>query len=196
MPITMQQCRAECEGFDTDICVNIPVIFNEKLYVDRRGYFSEVWNQERRYIPDRIFQINHSHSKKGVIRGMHWQAKPYAIGKYVTCLVGEIQDVVVDLRRRSKTYGCWKAYDLKSCKHNSTRDSLWVPEGFAHGFCTLSDMAEVMYMQNGVYNKDADRGFRPFDPNVGIEWAIHGSTISGKDAEAPLLSEIRNSEVF
>jgi dTDP-4-dehydrorhamnose 3,5-epimerase-like enzyme len=57
-------------------------------------------------------------------------------------------------------------------------------------------MAEVMYMQNGVYNKDADRGFRPFDPNVGIEWAIHGSTISGKDAEAPLLSEIRNSEVF
>jgi dTDP-4-dehydrorhamnose 3,5-epimerase len=126
-----------------------------------------------------------------VLRGLHYQLPPAAQGKLVRATRGAIYDVAVDIRRSSPTFGNWVGYEL-------TEDNflqLWIPEGFAHGFLTLTDVAEVQYKTTAYYAPDLDRSIRWDDPAIGIEWPLAGTTpiVSAKDAAAPSLAE---AEVF
>lgn len=177
----------------------VPLLNKETIHYDDRGHFAEVWHREKAYIPHSVFQVNHSHSNSNVLRGLHWQAPPYAIGKYVTCLYGAIQDVVVDLRLNSKTFGQWESYDLSGgngVEHKTTRESLWVPSGFAHGFYVLSLTADVVYLQDGVYKPEYERSLRYDDPDIGIDWKGSHFTVSPKDSAAPCLKDIPKKHLF
>ena len=191
--------RQEVDQFDTKPGP-VPQVYIEKLYTDDRGHFAEVINRERTSVPEQIAQINHSHSKQNVLRGMHWQVPPFAAGKYVTCLQGAIDDVVVDIRRSSTTFGHNKSYYLLGCDSIRTRHSLWVPPGFAHGFLVMSEEAEVVYLQDGLYRPEAERSFRYDDPDVGISWTFAKGErpfiLSEKDAQAPYLKDLCDDDLF
>ena len=182
-----------------DTFTPIPLLNKETIHYDDRGHFAEVWHREKAYIPHSVFQVNHSHSNGNVLRGLHWQAPPYGIGKYVTCLYGSIQDVVVDIRINSKTFGKWASYTLSGghgVETKSTRESLWVPAGFAHGFYVLSLTADVVYLQDGVYNPKYEKSLRYDDPDVGVEWQGPHFIVSPKDAAAPRLKDIPETHLF
>jgi dTDP-4-dehydrorhamnose 3,5-epimerase len=155
---------------------------------DERGWFMELWNQERykRAGLDVTFvQANVSHSRKGVLRGMHYQA-PNEQGKLVSVLEGGVFDVVVDIRRDSASFGRW--YGCELSRENGRQ--LWVPEGFAHGFLVLTDTATVHYNCTAVYDRASDRCLAWDDPDIGIRWPHAPSTVSAKDRAAPRLGEI------
>lgn len=165
---------------------------------DERGFFCETyraaWNAELGLAPDeRFVQDNHSRSTRGVLRGMHFQVGA-GLGKLVRCSRGRIFDVAVDLRRGSPTYGRWADVELDD---ESMRE-LYVPVGFAHGFCVLSDVADVIYKQTAYYDPQLERGIAWNDPDVGIEWPLPESelTISERDAGAPLLRELADELPF
>jgi dTDP-4-dehydrorhamnose 3,5-epimerase len=189
----------ECVEFDASVGP-VPQQFSEKVHTDDRGYFTELFNQSRIPVPESIAQINHSHSTAGVLRGMHWQVSPFAVGKYVTCLRGVILDAVVDLRRSSSTFCRWRTYSLLGDGFSEVRHSLWVPEGFAHGFLTFSAEADVVYLQSGLYCPAAERSLRFDDPTVGINWfskdAVKQFVVSAKDRAAPLFTELMNEDLF
>jgi len=188
----------ECDLFDGMVGPT-PRIFRSQIHSDHRGHFAEVINRQEVPVPESVAQINHSHSVEGVIRGMHWQRRPYDVSKYVTCLAGAIEDVVVDLRKSSKTFGQYKAYHLLGIAKAGDRYSLWVPEGFAHGFLTLSKTADVMYLQSGVYHPEAECSLSGCDPAVGISWVSDMAfpfILSDKDKNAPLLSELPDADLF
>ena len=128
--------------------INGPLLISPEIISDSRGFFYESWNKKNfdELIGEEItfVQDNHSRSKKGVLRGLHFQTQPDAQGKLVRCIYGEIYDVAVDLRINSKTFGEWTSALLGS----RTQKQLWIPEGFAHGFLTLTDFAEVIYKTN------------------------------------------------
>jgi len=193
-------CKPECDEWD-DSVGSVPQVIEQRVYEDARGIFAEIWQRERQAVPSNICQINHSTSVKNTIRGLHWQVAPHGIGKYVTCLRGMIDDVVVDLRKRSKTFGQWKAYTLTPNNPDNIRKSVWVPSGFAHGFVALAETpSEVMYMQDGLWHKDAERSLRWDDPDVGINWGVSYSScpfvISKKDSEAPFLQDLTDHDLF
>ena len=137
--------------------------------------------------------MNHSRSTKGVVRGLHWQM-PNPVGKFVTCLHGRILDVVVDIRQSSDTFKKWAGYELDS----ERGQRLWVPEGFAHGFVVISPIADVLYLQSAPFDPEGDRVLRWNDPSIGIEWPVMVDefTISEKDKNAPLLSELPEEALF
>ena len=155
---------------------------------DARGFFAETY-KESEYseagIP-RFVQDNLSESSKGVIRGLHWQASPFAQGKLVSCLSGSILDVAVDIRKDSATFGKYVAVDLRA----DEQIAVWVPEGFAHGFQSLEDGTRVHYKVTNYWNKGSERSLIYNDPTVGINWRSMRMVLSEKDATAPLLSEI------
>ena len=154
---------------------------------DARGSFHECWQLERygaAGLPTRWLQDNVSHSRRGVLRGLHFQ-HPDAQGKLVSALAGEILDVAVDIRRGSPTFGHSTAVVLSS----ATRRQLYVPPGFAHGFLVLSDEATVHYKCTELYRADADRSLAWNDPTLGIAWPIDAPLLSAKDAAAPRLSD-------
>ncbi len=161
-----------------------------RVFRDDRGFFLEWFNEERfaeQGLPTVFRQDNHSRSKKGVLRGMHYQ-HPRAQGKLVTVARGAIYDAVVDIRVGSPTFGQW-------CGATLTEDEprlIWVPAGFAHGFCTLSEIADVVYKCTEVYIPSQDSAIRWSDPTIGIEWPIDNPMLSPKDREAPLLSNLRD----
>ena len=129
-------------------------------------------------------QDNHSKSSKGVLRGLHYQLPPHAQGKLVRCVAGEVFDVAVDIRKSSPTFGKWVGVHLSG----ENKRQLWIPEGFAHGFVTLSDTAEFLYKTTNYYAPSSDRGIRWDDPDIGIKWPIEQSPIlSEKDKLQPLL---------
>jgi dTDP-4-dehydrorhamnose 3,5-epimerase len=142
-------------------------------------------------------QDNHSRSSCGVLRGLHYQLPPHPQGKLVRCVVGAIFDVAVDLRRSSSTFGQWVGAHLSAENHQQ----LWVPAGFAHGFLTLSEQAEVLYKTTDFWSRDCERAIRWDDPEVAIAWpleallagmpALEVPQLSAKDAVAPLLAELR-----
>ena len=166
----------------------IPEVLLVKLnpYIDSRGFFCEAYRVEdfiKAGIPHFV-QENHSKSVLGTIRGLHFQKEPAAIGKLVRCVRGSIFDVAVNIRPESPTYGKWVSEILSEDNFNM----LYIPEGFAHGFCALSDVAEVMYKTTGYYSKENDCGVRWDDPEINIEWPkLSNYIISEKDKNAPLL---------
>ena len=157
---------------------------------DARGFFSEVWSRRalaQHGITADFVQDNHSLSREaGVVRGLHFQRPPAAQGKLVRVVRGAVLDVAVDLREGSPTYG----------RHVATRLSaenwrqLWVPRGFAHGFCTLEPDTEVLYKVDAYYDREADAGIRWDDPALGIDWPVAAPILSEKDRAAPCLAEV------
>jgi dTDP-4-dehydrorhamnose 3,5-epimerase len=167
-------------------------------FADERGFFSETYRaswQEQLGLGDaeRFVQDNHSRSSRGVLRGMHFQLGD-GVGKLVRCARGQIVDVAVDLRGGSPTYGQWEAVQLDD---ESMRE-VFVPVGFAHGFCVLSDVADVIYKQTGYYDPQLERGIAWNDPDVGIEWPLAEAelTVSERDAAAPLLRDLAHELPF
>jgi dTDP-4-dehydrorhamnose 3,5-epimerase len=172
-----------------------PVLIEPRVFNDERGFFHETYRRNvyaELGIPDEFVQDNHSRSAQGIVRGMHFQVGK-GVGKLVRCARGAILDVMVDIRRGSPTYGEWEAFEL-------TDENLriaYCPVGFAHGFCVLSDVADVMYKQTGYYDDGLERGIAFNDPDVGIEWPAGLELIPSKrDAEAPLLREIADELPF
>jgi len=136
-------------------------------------------------------QDNFSHSSKGALRGLHYQKEPMAQAKLVNVIRGEIFDVAVDIRRQSSTYGKWVGEILSDKNHKM----LYVPEGFAHGFLTLSDEVDVLYKVNNEYSPENDRGIMWNDPDIGINWPNETPQLSEKDMTQPLLKDADNDFV-
>ncbi|WP_417515842.1 dTDP-4-dehydrorhamnose 3,5-epimerase [Minwuia sp.] len=158
---------------------------------DHRGFFSEVWNArafaEAGLALDFV-QDNHVlNGAKGTLRGLHLQGAPNPQGKLVRCCRGAILDVAVDVRRGSPTFGRHVAMELSA----ENWEQLWVPEGFAHGYCTLTDGAEVLYKVTGQYDPAAELGIRFDDPDIGIDWpvAVADAILSDKDRRWPALKD-------
>ena len=163
------------------------LILEPKVFRDDRGFFLETYNAERfsaAGIPDVFVQDNHSRSDKGVLRGLHYQL-PVAQGKLVRCARGAIFDVAVDIRRGSPRFGKWTAAELSE----SNNRMLWVPPGFAHGFCALTADCDVLYKCTALYDPAGDRSLLWNDPQIGIEWPVSAPRLSPKDAAAPRLGD-------
>jgi dTDP-4-dehydrorhamnose 3,5-epimerase len=168
------------------------VVIEPAVYGDERGFFVETYREQhhaRWGLPEgeRFVQDNHSRSTRGVVRGMHFQIGT-GVAKLVRCARGRIVDVAVDLRQGSPTYGEWEAVELD----DESMRALYVPVGFAHGFCVLSDVADVLYKQTAYYDPAVERGIAYDDPDVGIEWPLPAAelVVSDRDAAAPRLAEI------
>lgn len=164
------------------------VVIEPAVFGDARGFFMETWNAERfgqHGLPTKFVQSNVSSSAKGVLRGLHYQW-PRPQGKLVSVLQGEVLDVAVDIRRGSPTFGQWEGVILSE----ANKRQFWIPEGFAHGFAVLSDMAVFSYLCTDVYLKEADAGVRWNDPVIGVDWQIEDPLLSDKDTHAPLLADI------
>jgi dTDP-4-dehydrorhamnose 3,5-epimerase len=171
------------------------VLIEPTVHGDPRGFFLEsyranVWAEHG--VSDVFVQDNHSRSRRGVLRGMH-----FAVGdgqaKLVRCARGTILDVVVDLRRESSTYGEWEAHELDDERGRQ----IYIPVGFAHGFCVLSDVADVTYKCSSYYDAAVERGFRYDDPEVAIAWPQDMALlVSQRDMEAPTLREIAGELPF
>lgn len=162
-----------------------PVLLAPDVHGDERGFFVETHRRqwlEELGIGCEFVQDNHSRSGRGVVRGMHFQ--PGQI-KLVRCARGAILDVLVDIRRGSAHFGQWESFVLDDSRHHQ----LFCPDGFAHGFCVLSELADVTYKVSSYYDPASESGFRYDDAEVGIEWPAE-LTASQRDASAPLLSEI------
>lgn len=166
-------------------------IIEPKVFGDDRGYFMETYNKKAFEVAglDIVFvQDNESKSKKGVLRGMHFQTK-FTQGKLVRCTQGEVYDVAVDLRKGSPTYGQWEGVLLSA----ENKRQFYVPEGFAHGFLVLSDEAVFNYKCTNLYAPEYDGGLLWNDPEVGIEWPLDGIDeiiLSEKDKKQPTLKEL------
>ncbi len=179
-----------------------PILIKPKLFHDERGSFFESWNLKsfNKVISDQVdfVQDNISISKKGVLRGLHYQGMPEPQGKLVRCSLGEIFDVVVDIRTDSITFGQWAGAKLSS----KNKNQLWVPIGFAHGFLVLSNLAEVNYKVSGFWNKSCERSLLWNDKEIDIKWPLDQYNISKpllseKDINASTLIEIKeNGDLF
>jgi dTDP-4-dehydrorhamnose 3,5-epimerase len=166
-----------------------PVLIEPAVFGDARGFFLETYRRNH-YVELGIdvdfVQDNHSRSRQGVVRGIHFQLPP-GQAKLVRCARGAIFDVVVDLRRGSPTFGQWEGYELSDENHRQ----MYVPIGFGHGFCVLSEVADVIYKVSGYYDAEIERGIAYDDPDVGIEWPSEVELIvSERDATAPRLSQV------
>jgi dTDP-4-dehydrorhamnose 3,5-epimerase len=171
------------------------VLITPKIFGDDRGFFTEVYKYSEFSdfgIKDRFVQINHSRSSKGVLRGLHYQKNPKAHSKLVKCVQGEILDVAVDIRKGSLTYGKWVAEKITE----ENKKMLYIPEGFAHGFLTLSNTAEVIYQISGEYAPDCDAGIYWNDPEVGVDWGVSNPSLSEKDKIAPMLKDVDNNFIY
>lgn len=139
-------------------------------------------------LPEHFVQDNHSRSRRGVLRGLHYQKKANAQGKLVRAATGEIFDVAVDIRRRSPTFGRWVGTRLSA----ANRLMLYVPSGFAHGFCVLSDTADVIYKATAEYDPDQERGIIWNDPDLSIAWPVTHPLVSARDTQLPSLRTADN----
>lgn len=170
------------------------LLLKPRVFRDERGFFLESWNE-------RIFceaigrkvqfvQDNHSRSILGVLRGLHYQSEPMAQAKLITVMRGAIFDVAVDIRPDSATYGRWVGAELT----DKTREMLWIPEGFAHGFLVLSDFADVLYKTNNYYSPAHERCIRWDDASLGIEWPLSGMkvVVAEKDKSGGSFADARS----
>ena len=172
-----------------------PILVRPTIHGDERGFFHECYRREVYAdlgIPEEFVQDNHSRSGRGIVRGMHFQVGD-GMAKLVRCARGAILDVVVDLRRGSPTFGEWEGFEL----NDENLHQLYVPVGFAHGFCVTSEVADVMYKCDAYYDESIERGIKYDDPDVGIEWPTDIELIpSERDATAPTLAEIAGELPF
>ena len=167
------------------------VLIKPRVFEDDRGSLLETFNYsdfKKREINFQFVQDNHSKSKKGVLRGLHYQLNPKAQGKLVRCIKGKIWDVAVDIRKGSLWFGKWVAVELSE----ENKAMLWIPPGFAHGFVALED-AEIIYKCTEEYDPALDRGIIWNDPDIGITWPITEPILSEKDAKLPRLKEAENN---
>lgn len=162
------------------------LIFEPKVFGDERGFFFESFNhrlfEEAVGYPVNFVQDNHSKSSKGVLRGLHYQLPPHAQGKLVRCVAGEVFDVAVDIRKSSPTFGQWVGVHLSG----ENKRQLWIPEGFAHGFLTLSENAEFLYKTTSYYHPTSERSILWNDKELDISWPLLSThpQLSSKDAQA------------
>ncbi len=166
-----------------------PLLIEPEVYYDERGYFFESYvkkNFDAIGIENQFIQVNNSFSKKNVLRGLHFQMRPYEQTKLIRCIFGEIMDVAVDLRKDSPTYGKYINVNLSG----DNKNMLYIPKGFAHGFLVLSDFAYVEYLVDNYYSKDHEMGIIWNDKDIGINWPIHNPIISKKDMNWPTLKQI------
>ncbi len=165
------------------------VIIEPKVFEDERGSFSEIYKSsdfEDSGVKGPIVQANHSKSQKNVIRGLHYQLNPFAQGKIVRAIVGEIFDVAVDLRKGSSSFGKWVGETLT----NENRKMLYVPQGFAHGFSVLSEVAEVVYYcTESEYSPESERGIVFNDSFLNIDWMVENPSVLEKDLQLPSFAE-------
>ncbi len=170
------------------------VLFTPKFFGDDRGFFYESFSQsafeEATGIKRTFIQDNHSKSQRGVLRGLHYQLDPMAQGKLVRVVQGEVFDVAVDIRKNSPTFGQWVGEMLTA----ENKKQLWVPEGFAHGFVTLSETAEFLYKTTNIYAPTHERSIMWNDPDLAIDWQFVGEPLlSGKDQQA---ARFKDAETF
>ncbi len=182
----MERLETELDG---------PILVRPVVHGDERGFFHEVYRRnvyESLGIADEFVQDNHSRSRGGIVRGMHFQIGSGA-AKLVRCARGAILDAVVDIRRGSPTFGQWETFELT----DENLHQLYCPVGFAHGFCVLSDLADVIYKQSAYYSDELERGISYSDPDVAIDWPTEVELVpSARDAGAPLLREIEHDLPF
>lgn len=172
------------------------MIVESAVFFDERGWFMESFNEksfanELKKLglasPPKFVQDNHSFSRKGVLRGLHYQLPPYPQAKLVRVVAGAVYDVAVDIRHGSPTFGDWVAVELSDVN----KRMLWIPEGFAHGFVAIAENTEFLYKTTGYYSKENERSILWKDPSLAIEWPMsHGELIiSDKDGQAVTLDE-------
>jgi len=166
------------------------LLIEPKVFGDERGFFAETWNQrafdaavgrETRFVQD-----NHSRSRQGVLRGLHYQRPPHAQGKLVRVVAGSVFDVAVDVRRESPNFGRWVGFELSAANQRQ----MWIPPGFAHGFLVLSDSADFLYKTTDYYAPASEGCVRWDDPAIGIDWPALdlAPTLAAKDRDAPPLA--------
>jgi dTDP-4-dehydrorhamnose 3,5-epimerase len=173
-------------GLETEL--EGPVLVEPDVFGDQRGFLVETYSApawRELGIDVDFVQDNHSRSSGGILRGLHFQTRP-GQAKLVRCVRGHIWDVAVDLRRGSPTYGRWEGHELDDRDHRQ----LYVPVGFAHGFCVLSDEADVAYKLSSLYDPETEAGIAWNDPDVGVEWPISDPRLSERDRKAPRLAEV------
>ena len=171
------------------------ILVEPRVFEDSRGFLMESYRKsdfEANGIAAEFVQDIHSHSVKGVLRGMHYQLHPKAQAKLVRVVKGEVFDVAVDIRRNAPTFGKWEGVVLSEENFRM----FYVPEGFAHGFCVLSDEAEFVYKVTAEFAPDLDRGILWNDPAIGIDWPVSDPILSGKDLELPTLADAENNFVY
>ena len=167
--------------------LNGVAVIAPEVFEDERGFFMEVFRSDQFKplgLPDRFVQDNHSRSKKGVLRGLHFQWEP-PMGKLMRVTFGEAFLVAVDIRKGSPYLGKWFGIVVSA----KNKKQVWAPAGFARGFCVLSDYAEIQYKCTGVYNKNGESGILWNDPAIGINWPIENPTLSEKDIHAQTLAQ-------
>jgi dTDP-4-dehydrorhamnose 3,5-epimerase len=165
------------------LIVITPYVFN-----DERGFFMETYRGDefgKAGIKEEFVQDNHSKSSKGVVRGLHFQLDPREQSKLVRCTRGEVYDVAVDLRKKSDTFGKWFGVLLTE----ENRKMLYIPKGFAHGFSTLSEVAEVIYKVDEFYSREDEHGLLYSDPQLAIDWKVANPIVSSKDRALPKFDE-------
>ncbi len=182
----MQQLPTRIDGL---------ALLEPTVHGDERGFFVETWREDAwssAGVPNAFVQDNHSRSRRGTLRGIHFQTHP-GQGKLVRCARGTVLDVVVDLRRGSSTFGEWESFELDDVHGRQ----LWIPVGFGHGFCVLSETADFVYKCTNYYDAATESGIRFDDPDVGIEWPDDVELLySQRDRDAPLLAEVADSLPF
>jgi dTDP-4-dehydrorhamnose 3,5-epimerase len=165
------------------------LIIEPQVFGDHRGYFMETWSEIKMKdlgINTHFIQDNQSFTlQKGTLRGLHYQQNPMAQSKLVRVVVGEVLDVAVDIRKNSPNYLKWVAVELSA----ENKRQLFIPQGFAHGFLTLTDNCEFAYKVDNYYSKECDRSIKYDDPSIGVEWGICNPILSEKDSIAPLLKD-------
>ncbi len=175
-----------------------PILITPDKFFDERGFFLETWKEPlfNKLIGSNIsfVQENHSKSKKNVLRGLHYQIPPSDQGKLVRCISGKIFDVIVDIRKSSKNFLSWAGIFLD----DKTHKQVWIPSGFAHGFYTLSENAEITYKMTSLWSKEDERSIKWNDPNLLIEWPLKRNfpILSKKDNEAITLDKILDNDLF
>ena len=180
--LTMEIIKTPIEGL---------LVIDPKVFADARGYFVETYNEERYReagIDAQFVQDNQSCSSYGVVRGLHFQKPPYTQAKLVSCTVGRVLDVAVDLRKGSKTFGQWFSVELSGDNHRQ----FFIPRGFAHGFSVLSETAIFTYKCDNLYHPESEGGLLLSDPDLNIDWQVPADKriISDKDTKHPKMAEL------
>ncbi len=171
------------------------VLVTAKRFGDNRGFFMETYKYSQfveNGIDVQFVQDNHSHSSYGVLRGLHYQLNPMAQGKLLRVTRGEVFDVAVDIRKGSPTYGQWVGATLSA----ENGRMLYVPPGFAHGFCVLSEWADLLYKVSAPYSPEHESGIAWDDPAINVEWPIAEPVLSGRDDQNPTLAEANNNFIY
>jgi dTDP-4-dehydrorhamnose 3,5-epimerase len=169
-----------------------PILLQPKVFRDERGFFLETYRRSafgEVGIDEEFVQDNHSRSARGIVRGMHFQP---GMAKLIRCVRGEMVDVLVDIRKGSPAFGQWEAFTLS----DENLQQLYCPDGFAHGFCVTSEIADVVYKCSTYYDPSAEAGISYRDPDIGIEWPDLELTPSERDASAPLLKDVESELPF